>query len=361
MMMPQMMPKVSSKCLACFNLYDNDGDKALSIAEFTSICKDTFRKPTGAPYEIDPQRIADMFNIFNTSGDGSMSLQDFSECYEKWICKIVKPRSALVIVDVQNDFISGSLAIINCPAKQDGEDVVEPINYLLDTVQFDQYYYSLDWHPSDHVSFIDNVHQRRLAPGSKEPCLYGTVTFEGPPKMDQVLWPRHCVQESWGAELHKQLKLHPRKNIVYKGTNPNVDSYSAFFDNAKLGKTPLAELIKESGCTDVYVCGIATDVCVASTAFHALELGFRTCLIDDCSRGIDEKNIADCYDKIRSWHGLVIDSSEVRNMVLGRDRRPELGYKLALEFRSNFTYPAKNKNSKYNGETCNPDGSLKIT
>ena len=52
--------------------------------------------------------------------------------------------------------------------------------------QFDQYYYSLDWHPSDHVSFIDNVHQRRLAPGSKEPCLYGTVTFEGPPKMDQV-------------------------------------------------------------------------------------------------------------------------------------------------------------------------------
>ena len=82
--------------------------------------------------------------------------------------------------------------------------------------------------------------------------------------MDQVLWPRHCVQESWGAELHNKLKLHPRKNIVYKGINPNVDSYSAFFDNAKLGKTPLAELIKDSGCTDVYVCGIATDVCVGN-------------------------------------------------------------------------------------------------
>ena len=58
------------------------------------------------------------------------------------------------------------------------------------------------------------------------------------------------------------ITLDPRKTIVYKGTNPNVDSYSAFFDNAKLGKTPLAELIQESGCTDVYVCGIATDVCV---------------------------------------------------------------------------------------------------
>ena len=98
----------------------------------------------------------------------------------------------------------------------------------------------------------------------------------------------------------------------------------------------------------------------ASTAFHALELGFRTVLIDDCSRGIDEKNIEAAFEKIHSWHGLVIHSSEVKNMVLGRDRRPELGYKLALEFRNNFTYPAKNKNSKFNGESCNPDGTLII-
>ena len=92
--------------------------------------------------------------------------------------------------------------------------------------------------------------------------MYQTVTFEGPPKMDQVLWPRHCVQESWGAELHKDLKIHPKKHIIYKGVNPNVDSYSAFFDNAKLGKTCLADLLKEEGVTDVFVCGIATDVCV---------------------------------------------------------------------------------------------------
>ena len=129
-------------------------------------------------FRMDTQRIADMFNIFNTSGDGSMSIQEFNDCYEKWIKKIVKPKSAFVIVDVQNDFISGSLAIKNCAAKQDGEDVVEPINYLLDTVPFDECYYSLDWHPADHVSFIDNVQLRRLCPGTREPALYGTVTFE---------------------------------------------------------------------------------------------------------------------------------------------------------------------------------------
>ena len=75
----------------------------------------------------------------------------------------MQPRSAIIIVDVQNDFISGSLAISNCPAGQNGEDVVAPINRMLDTVPFTLHCYSMDWHPSDHVSFIDNVHLRSLA------------------------------------------------------------------------------------------------------------------------------------------------------------------------------------------------------
>ena len=106
----------------------------------------------------------------------------------------MKPKSAFVIVDVQNDFISGSLAIKNCPAGQNGEEVVPPINRLLDTVPFTMHCYSLDWHPADHISFIDNVHMRKLSYDSKvssaDRCaLYDTVTFEeveGRPKMDQV-------------------------------------------------------------------------------------------------------------------------------------------------------------------------------
>ena len=108
------------------------------------------------------------------------------------------------------------------------------------------------------------------------------------------------LQESWGSELHPNLKMHPKARVIHKGINPEVDSYSAFFDNAKMGKTSLEELIKDEEVSDLYICGIATDVCVGelvdwlkqtehnaafapgSTAFHANELGFRTVLIDDC-------------------------------------------------------------------------------
>ena len=125
-------------------------------------------------------------------------------------------------------------------------------------------------------------------------------------------------------------KVHPKGRVVHKGINPEVDSYSAFFDNAKLGKTSLEEMIKDEEVCDVYVCGIATDVCVGnstndrlykcsllniiiigSTAFHANELGFRTILIDDCSRGINDENIAATFDKLKTEWACVVQSSEV--------------------------------------------------
>ena len=108
--------------------------------------------------------------------------------------------------------------------------------------------------------------------------------------MEQVLWPAHCVQDSWGAELHKDLKVaqrhmpsksnhypsyvlqvHPKARVVHKGINPEVDSYSAFFDNAKMGKTSLEEMIKEEDVCDVYVCGIATDVCVGKMLWKRIK------------------------------------------------------------------------------------------
>lgn len=89
--------------------------------------------------------------------------------------------------------------------------VLAPINKLLDTVDFDSVFYSLDWHPSDHVSFIDNIKKRALHSTSPLDAdnaqVYDTVVFAGPPPMKQKLWPRHCVQDSWGSELHKDLKV----------------------------------------------------------------------------------------------------------------------------------------------------------
>ena len=87
---------------------------------------------------------------------------------------------------------------------------------------------------------------------------------------------------------------------------------------------------------------------VGATAFHGLELGFRTALVDDCSRGIAMDAINKTMEKCRNEHGVVIHSSEVKAMVQGRDRRVELGYQLALNCRKAITYPLKNKNSKFN-------------
>ena len=125
--------------------------------------------------------------------------------------------------------------------------------------------------------------------------------------------------------------MHPKARVIHKGINPEVDSYSAFFDNAKMGKTSLEELIKDEEVCDLYICGIATDVCVGklyqslvklrtmqcfaagSTAFHANELGFRTILIDDCSRGINEDNIQSTFNKLKSEFACVVQSNEVKS------------------------------------------------
>ena len=119
--------------------------------------------------------------------------------------------------------------------------------------------------------------------------------------------------------------MDPKGQIVKKGFNPDVDSYSAFFDNKKLGKTNMEELIREKDVTDLYICGIATDVCVgntrflsqgflktsspAFTAFHSQELGFRTILVEDASRGIQVKsfcissgNFPHCQIQVQSFY-----------------------------------------------------------
>lgn len=116
-----------------------------------------------------------------------------------------------MIVDVQNDFISGSLALKHCPAAEDGYDVVIPINNILSQKLFDNVIYTLDWHPPDHCSFVDNVHKypvHESSPiGAKEAKTFDTVVYSEPIVVQQKLWPVHCVQNTWGAELHNDLKV----------------------------------------------------------------------------------------------------------------------------------------------------------
>ncbi|CAH1402587.1 unnamed protein product [Nezara viridula] len=322
---------------ACFTAFDKDCDGYLSIEEFESICQALFRNDTGRVYGFDCNQLRATFDVFDFDKDGKISRDEFGYCWNCWIKTIVRPVSALLIIDVQNDFISGSLSISQCSAQQNGLEVIEPINHLLETVSFDAIFYSLDWHPSDHVSFIDNLKNRKVHPSSpvsaEEAQTYDTVIFDGPHLMHQRLWPRHCVQGSWGAELHKDLKVIENSVKVYKGTNPDVDSYSVFWDNKKLTQTTLVSQLKSKNATDVYVCGLAYDVCVGATAADALSIGYRTILIDDCCRGVDLADIEKTKNTVLNQFGVIVNADQVKGMVEGRDRRPELGYKLAMELK----------------------------
>lgn len=241
----------------------------------------------------------------------------------------MRPVTALLIIDVQNDFISGSLAVKNCPSKHNGEEVVPVINQLLDSIDFDVIVYSFDWHPQDHISFYDNLPLRaHLLTEDSIPLanltVYSTATFNisGLAQMQQTMWPRHCVQKTVGAQMHPDLRLleeqnDPNRTVIhiYKGTKPDIDSYSAFWDNMKLSETSLHQQLLAKNVTQVFVAGLATDWCVYSTAVHAIEHGYKTFIIEDASRGVDETAIKQRLKDFIDKNGHVIRSDQVKEHI----------------------------------------------
>lgn len=176
--------------------------------------------------------------------------------------------NALIIVDVQNDFMpSGALAV------KDGDKIVPIINDLQS--KFDFIVATQDWHPQDHGSFAANHEGKKVGEFID---LNGVI---------QILWPVHCVQGTFGAEFHQGLKKQNWKGVFQKGTNPLVDSYSGFFDNNKMGDTGLSLFLKKHHVTDVYICGLATDYCVKFTVLDALEEGFNTFLVADATKAVN--------------------------------------------------------------------------
>jgi len=175
---------------------------------------------------------------------------------------------ALIVVDVQNDFCPGGpLAVA------EGDRVVPVINALMP--RFDLIVATQDWHPVEHGSFAANH------PGHEPGQV---IDLDG---LEQFLWPVHCVQGTPGAELHPDLNRAGITRVFRKGTDPNVDSYSGFFDNGRRKATGLADYLKAQVVTSVCICGLATDYCVKATALDALTLGFATCLVEDACRGVD--------------------------------------------------------------------------
>ena len=175
---------------------------------------------------------------------------------------------ALLIIDLQNDFCKhGALEVKN------GNDVVPIANLLSE--KFDLVVATQDWHPADHGSFAANHLWSK--PGQ-------IINLDG---LEQVLWPVHCVQDSFGAQFVKELATENITRIYQKGTDPLIDSYSGFFDNGHRKSTGLAEYLREKGVKTVYILGLATDYCVKFTALDAVSEGFATYLIQDACRGVN--------------------------------------------------------------------------
>ena len=162
---------------------------------------------------------------------------------------------ALVVVDVQNDFCPGGALAVT-----DGDAVVPVINALLP--RFPLVVATQDWHPAGHASFASSH------PGRKP---LEVIELDGIP---QVLWPDHCVQGTPGADFHPELERRFFRAIIRKGTDPRVDSYSAFRDNHREHPTGLASLLRELGVGHVVIVGLTTDYCAATSARDAIELGF---------------------------------------------------------------------------------------
>lgn len=178
--------------------------------------------------------------------------------------------SALILVDIQNDFLpGGALAVA------DGDAVVGAANALIASGSYDLLVATQDWHPPHHESFA--VHHDGFDVGQ-------VIDLHG---LSQVLWPVHCVQETAGAAFSEELETRAIDAVFRKGQDPQVDSYSGFFDNGRRVSTGLSEWLREHGVSTVGVCGLATDFCVKFTALDAVAEGFETLLHLAACRGVE--------------------------------------------------------------------------
>lgn len=198
----------------------------------------------------------------------------------------------LVVIDVQNDFIpGGALAVPG------GNEIVEVINDL--QKKFELVIATQDWHPKNHSSFAAN-HEGKTD--------FEIIKWKD---ADQVLWPIHCVQNTYGAEFYPDLETAKIESIFRKGTNPEIDSYSGFYDNAHLKSTGLAGYLREKGASELYFCGLAGEYCVYFSAIDALEEGFKVTLIEDATRALDEEQYENAKTDILSRGGKIVKAAEL--------------------------------------------------
>lgn len=202
--------------------------------------------------------------------------------------------NTLIITDVQNDFLPGGA--LEVPNSGDIIAVVNEIQSLFDLVVATQ-----DWHPLNHKSFACNN------PGKK---INDIILLND---LEQRLWPPHCVQDTYGAELSDKLLTLKIEAIIRKGTNPEIDSYSTFYDNGHKKSTGLTGYLRDRGAKNLFFCGLAADFCVYYSIIDALGDGFNCTLITDATYPIDIDNYPNVLQKMIKQNVSIITSNDLLN------------------------------------------------
>ncbi len=199
--------------------------------------------------------------------------------------------NALIIVDLQNDFLPGGALPV-----PHGDEVIPLANELQQ--RFALVLATQDWHPPDHGSFAPNHPGKK--PGDR-------IILDG---IEQILWPVHCVQDTHGAEFAPSFDTNRIARIFHKGIDPRIDSYSTFFDNAHRRSTGLGEYLSERSVKNVYLLGLALDYCVKYSALDARQVGFNTYVIVDACRGIglEPGDLDHALDEMKRAGAILLES-----------------------------------------------------
>lgn len=198
---------------------------------------------------------------------------------------------ALIIVDVQNDFLPGGALEV-----PDGDKIIPLLNSIQSS--FDLVVATQDWHPEGHSSFASQ--HKGCRPFEK-------IEWKGRP---QILWPDHCLQGSKGAGISDRLDTRRVEAIFRKGTDKETDSYSGFYDNYHEKSTGLADYLRGKEADHLYIAGLALDVCVYFTVLDSLKEGFKTTLIEDATRGLEDAAIKKALHHIEKEGGRIISGRD---------------------------------------------------
>lgn len=205
----------------------------------------------------------------------------------------IDAHDVLLVIDVQNDFCpGGALAVPH------GDEVIVPIHRA--AAHFAHIVLTQDWHTPDHFSFAASHEGKQ--PFESIEFAYGT----------QTLWPAHCVQGTRGADFHPALELTQAELILRKGFRPQIDSYSAFFENDRATPTGLAAYLGERNLRRVFLAGLAYDFCVGYSALDARRLGIEACVLRDACRAIDlNGSVTEIEAEFAKVGVAVIESAEL--------------------------------------------------